>query len=366
MASLVSCKNNQKSAEEFTEPVYTPAYASGFSIKGAEGKRSVIISVTNPWQGADSVAFNLLIQRNNEEIPLGFSGQVLKDKASRLVVMSSTHIAMVDALSNIDKIVGVSGIDFISNSYINKNKDKIADVGFDGNVNYEALLAANPDMVLLYGVTGASQMEAKLKELKVPYLYIGDYMEESPLGKAEWMVPIAEILGDRKMGEDVFNKLCPKYNDLKEKVGSAVMEKPLVMLNTPYGENWFMPSRNSYMIQLIEDAGGEYIYKDNDTSSSVPIDIEEAYMLTNKADVWINTGRLNTLSELEVACPKFMDANCVKAGNVFNNNLRSTAEGGNDFYESAIVNPHLVLQDLIKIFHPEMMDSVEFTYYKPL
>ncbi|MFU7517804.1 hypothetical protein AB4668_18630, partial [Clostridium sp. HCS.1] len=104
-------------------------------------------------------------------------------------------------------------MDYVSNPYVRTHRDSMVDVGYDGNFNYEMILAADPDIVLLYGVNGASSMEHKLKELNIPYMYVGDYLEESPLGKAEWMVALSEITGDRATGVQQFSELPIRYNE---------------------------------------------------------------------------------------------------------------------------------------------------------
>ncbi len=363
---LTSCAGKQTAGlADFSTPLYVPEYASGFEIMGSDGCESTLITVTNPWQGADSVVTALFIARNGESVPDGFSGQVLDGDASRIVAMSSTNIAMLDALGEDSRIVGVSGIDYIANPYIREHCDGIADVGYEGNINYELLLAIDPDIVLLYGVNGASTMERKLKELGIPFVYVGDYLEESPLGKAEWMVVLSELTGRRDDGEKIFAEIPVRYNSLKQKVAENVIDAPSVMLNTPFSDSWFMPSTESYVARLIADAGGDYIYKKNTGNGSLPIDIEEAYKLTSQADMWLNVASVNSLDELKALYPNFSDTRCVRNGYVWNNNLRTTAAGGNDYYESAVVNPDVVLRDLVKIFHPELVDE-DFVYYRKL
>lgn len=363
---LVACNGKQTaSLIDFSNQLYTPEYASGFDIKGADGYESTIITVTNPWQGADSIATTLFIARNGEIAPEGFTGQILYGDADRIVAMSSTHIAMLDAVGAAGRVVGVSGIDYISNPVIEANRASIGDVGYEGNINYELLLSLDPDLVLLYGVNGASSMEGKLNELGIPFMYVGDYLEESPLGKAEWMVALSEVIGKRKEGAKTFAGIPERYNALKKKVADTVLDAPSVMLNTPYGDSWFMPSTQSYVAQLVKDAGGNYIYKKNTGNASMPIDIEEAYQLTSEADMWLNVGMANSLDELRTLCPKFSDTRCFCNGSVWNNNLKTNAAGGNDYYESAVVNPDILLRDFVKIFHPELVEE-DLVYYKQL
>ena len=362
-----ACNNHSRPTQSgYDTPDYIPEYATGFKITSADGKQSSLITVTNPWQGADSVTSQLFIARNGESVPDGYTGQIINGNASRIVTMSSTHIAMLDALGADSLIVGVSGINYITNPYIQANRNRIADVGYDTNINYELLMSLQPDIVLLYGVNGANSVERKLTETGIPFMYIGDYVEDSPLGKAEWLVAIAELTGQRSTGENLFAKICESYLGLRQTVADSVSDTPSVMLNTPYRDSWFMPSTNSYFAQLISDAGGDYIYKKNTGNTSQPIDLEEAYRLTSEADVWLNSGSANSLDELRAECPKFTDTRCFRNGCVYNNTRRATPGGGNDFFESAIVHPDLLLRDLVKIFHPELLPEHELYYYKQL
>ena len=362
---VAACGRKSVSLEDFDKPVYMLEYASGFDIQGADSKQSVLLTVTNPWQGADGIAVQLFIARDGETAPEGFDGQVLEGDAERIVAMSSTYIAMLDAIGEVDRVVGVSGIDYISNPDIQARRDRIGDVGYEGNINYELLLSLDPDLVLLYGVNGASGMEPKLRELGIPFMYVGDYLEESPLGKAEWMVALSEVVGCRSEGEKVFAEIPVRYNALKQRVAENALDAPSVMLNMPYGDSWFMPSAGSYAVRLIEDAGGDYIYKKNTGNASTPIDMEEAYLLASAADLWLNVGMASTLGEVKAACPKFADTRCFRNGYVYNNNACTNAAGGNDYFESAVVHPDLLLRDLVKIFHPELVEE-PFVYYKRL
>lgn len=367
MLALSACGGGKHNSENsLTTQLYTPAYATGFRILGDSAHESVIIESINPWQGADSTVRRLFIERGEEKAPADFDGQVLHGDARRIVVMSSTQIAMLDAIGEAERVYGVSGLDFIYSPTIRTRRDSIVDVGFEGAVDYEKLIGINPDLVMLYGVNGPNPMEGKLHELGIPYIYIGDYLEESPLGKAEWSVALAEIIGHRDKGETVFSQIPVRYNALKQRVDSTVIDAPTVMLNTPYGDTWFMPSTENYVIRLIKDAGGDYIYKENTGNSSQPIDLEKAYMLTASADMWLNTGSASSLADIKAACPKFTDTRCFRNGYVYNNNRRTNSAGGNDYYESGVMHPDLILRDLITIFHPEIFPGDTLTYYHRL
>lgn len=360
------CTTSENASSTYGEPVYTPDYANGFSITGMEGRQSVALVSINPWQGADNVTESLLILRNNESTPEGWSGQVLKGNAKRIVTTSSTHIAFIDALGESGRIVGVSGKQFVSSPSIIARADSIADIGYDNNVDYERLISLKPDLVMLYGVNGESVMEKKLRELGIPFIYIGDYTEDTPLGKAEWLIPVGELLGKEELAKEVYSQIPERYNNLANQVKSNAAAKPKVIISTPQADAWLMPSTNSYVAALVRDAGGEYLYTKNTGNASRPVDLEEAMTLASAADVWIDTGMVSTLSELRDACPKFAGIPVIKKGEVYNNNFRETPAGGNDYYESGVVNPDIILLDLITIFHPELGINHNLYYYHKL
>ncbi|MCI7140970.1 ABC transporter substrate-binding protein [Alistipes sp.] len=358
------CGSRPKAAlEDFTVPVYRPAYASGFEILGAEGLQSTILRTRTPWQGAEGEGTALCILRNGEETPADFDGEVLRGEAQRIVCMSSTHVALLDAVGAVRRIVGISGVDGVSNPYIAAHRKAIGEVGYEGNIDYERLLSLQPDLVLLFGVQGASSMEPKLRELGIPFVYMGEYLEESPLGKAEWLIAAGELTGCRAEAEKCFDSIPQRYDALRKRVAEAGSKAPKVMINTPYGDSWFMASRGSYVARLIADAGGDYIYRKNTSNRSLPIDLEEAYLLAAEADIWINVGDFTTLGEMKARMPRFAAVKSMQHGEVYNCDRRVNAAGGNDYWESGVVHPDLVLRDLTKIFHPELVAD-DFVYYR--
>lgn len=366
LLALVSFSSCSSSPSVSSSPIYTPSHSTNFSISTLDTPDSLatsLISSSNPWQGASGVSAQLLISKGNP-VPDDFSGQILPHFARRIICMSSTHIAMLQALGVSDRIVGVSGKEYISNSSIRENPD-IPDIGYEGFIDYETLAAQKPDLVLLFSVNGASAMEPKLRELNIPYLYIGDYVEESPLGKAEWIVPVAEVVGLRDKGIQKFKDIEARYLSLRDSVAALGLSHPKVMVNAPFLDSWFMPSTSSYIARLISDASADYVYTKDTGNSSRPIDLEEALSLVSQADYWINIGTLSSLSELKSSFPKFSSAPCVTFGNVFNNNRIKSPGGGNDCYESGVVNPDVILRDMVNILHPGVITD-SLTYYHRL
>ena len=344
----VGCGEVKKYGDEsFTTTVYEPHYASGFVID-ADDQGNTLIRVSQPWQGG-AVEEQTLAIFATEDAARGYDGEYIVGAADRIVCMSTSYIAMLDAIDMAGAVVGVSGKQYVMNERVAANP-KVEDVGYDSNLNYELLVSLNPDVVLMYGVTAENgAVTAKLRDLGIPYLYLGDYVEESPLGKAEWLVAIAEIVGCRERGVALFEAIEERYNAVKSGVVRSE-QAPKVMFNLPYQEVWYMPSDESYMVQLVTDAGGDYIYRGKNTSrGSKGVSLEEAYMLVADADIWLNVGQCSTMDDLHRAAPHFVNTRVVQSGEVYNNNRRRTRAGGSDFWESAIVRPDVVLRDLATI-----------------
>lgn len=362
---LVGCRGSDAQNASLSQTVaYAPRYAEGFEI--LEEDHGTVLVTRTPWQGADSAsASSLFISYGGEDAPSGFKGQAINGPARRIACMSSSHIAMLDALGLADRVVAVSGMRFISNPYILAHKDDIVDIGYDNNIDYEKLVGASPDLVLLYGISGPSPAEGKLRELGIPYAYISEYIEASPLGKAEWLVPMAEIAGCREKGIEAFDRIPERYDSLRTLAAQAP-SRPKVMINTPYGDLWHMASADSYLGRLIADAGGDYLCSNIKGNESKPIDIEQAYLYASQADKWINVGQCKSKADLLAQLPRFADVKPVATGEIYNSVLRTDSLGRNDFWETGAVRPDLVLQDLIKIFHPELLSDSSFTYYKRL
>ncbi len=366
-AIFCSCSNaSSPSLDAFGVEKFYPEFASGFRIDQAAEGESSLLTISNPWQGADFEQ-QVFIARNGEMCPKGFRGQVVRAPIRSAVCLSSGYVAMFDALGEIEMVKGVSGKNFITNNHIHNPKSKVADVGYDAYLDFERIVALRPDVVLMYGVAGENSIvTAKLRELGIPYIYIGDYVEQSPLGKAEWLYVVAELADRHERADSLFGAVKQNYRTLADRVAQKAASRPKVMLNTPYRDIWFLPPAKNFMVRFVADAGGEAFVATTESTASQPIDSERAYMLASQADVWLNVGGVTSLAELKAQNPRFVQMPSVLNRKVYNNNRRRTAAGGSDFWESGIVRPDIILQDLVQILHPEIAAGEELVYYERL
>lgn len=342
--------------------VYQPHHASGFVVFEA-GEHSRVIRITDPWQGAEGFEQWVFVARDGKPAPENFKGTVLPKPPERVICMSSSYTAFMTELGIADRIVGVSGAQFISDSLIGARHraGDIADVGYDNNLDYERIATLRPDLMLVYGVRDEG-VTGKLRDMGVPYVFVGEYLEESPLGKAEWIVALGQMFGIPEVAESRFEAIEQSYDELRTRADEFELH-PKVMLNAPYRDVWYAPGDLNYMVRMIRDAGGEYVCAGVESRDSRPIDIEEAYVAMRNTDFWIHTNHYSTLDALLADNPRFARTPPVLSGRVFNNNARTTPGGGSDFWESAVVRPDIVLGDLMNILHPEAFSGEGSLYY---
>lgn len=310
-------------------------YASYFEIKDS------IVKVISPY---DSSIDTLCVSE-----PL-----------DRIICMSSSNVAALAAIGAVDAVSAVSGLRYITDKRLHDRC--VPDIGFENSLDYETILSLNPDILVAYTVSGTEpQYLSKLRSLGVRVLVIHDHLEQHPLARAEYVRLFGALTGRLAAADSVFCAVRDRYESL---AASVVSEEPVkVLMNIPYGDAWYIPGADSYMARLIRDAGGEVLGAEPGTSRSRVITMEQAYALSLDADMWLNPGHCRSRAEL-VSSHHFFDrfGPVVKGLPVFNNTLRTTDGGGNDFWETGAVRPDLILADLLSIFSESPTDSLNYFF----
>ncbi len=365
-AVLVSCSRSiEPQYGQIIDTLYIPRYAEGFEI--LESTKGVVIKTT--VQNSGQVEYTLI---SDEASVTSENLTVIPSSVNRVAVMSTSYIAFLAALEQQQSICGVSGAQYVSNADVLEMiaQGGVRDIGMEGAINYEVLSAIKPDVLLSYGL-GSQNISAvaKLSELGVRSVSICDYMECSPLGRAEWIVAIGEIMGLRQQAIDIFRGIESRYLALNNLTNG--LEKPKVMFNIPWRDTWYIPSPENYTVQLINDAGADYICDDNDSGRgqwgdglSRAISSEQGFVWAQQADVWLNTNAVKSKAELLENNANFASTKPFQSGRIYNNNLRETEMGGSDFWENGVINPDVVLADLIKILHPELLPEHKLFYHR--
>lgn len=338
-------------------------YAKGFQIEKAEEYKK--LNIYNPWEKAKNIKVEYFLVNKKDKIPETLSGKkIIRTPVKRVICLSTTHLAYLEVLNETGAVVGISGSQYVSNKKVRQKMEagKVVDVGYGQNLNYELIVNQQPELVMVYGIgSEVTSYVHKLEELGIPVLMVAEYLEETPLGKAEWINFIGTLFEKEKEAATFFSKVEQKYLTL-EKLAQNKNNKPKVLVGSPYKDSWWVPGANSYMANLIKDAGGDYLGKANPTHESYVISFEHALTWANKADVWINMGNLSSKKEIVATDSRFEKFKVLNEGKVFNNIKLLSEQGGNDFWESGTVHPNLVLRDLILIFHPDIIDADRMYY----
>lgn len=285
----------------------------------------------------------------------------------RIVCNSTTTAIMLRALGTEAQLVGMTQGQFLYDSvlYTAWENGDIADIGQAGGaISYEKLIALQPQLFLYHG----SQQDAayrRLKELGIPVLFMAEQLEQHPLGRAEWLRLVGELVGKADLARQQFLSVATAYEALQKKQQDW-QEQPRVLLGLPYQGSWFMPGKESFVAQYIRDAGGKYLFEHLDATANTAIDWEVVYALRDSVDFWIDVPRHKSLAALREADKRYADFKAFQQERVYSNAKRRSEQGGYDIFESAVLNPHLVLRDFVEILHPEAFRETALFYYEKL
>jgi iron complex transport system substrate-binding protein len=362
---LVSCGSqirNQVPAEK-----ELPGYSRCFQVIDAERYR--IIKVFNPWQNAENIKFTYILANAPSSLPDSLRiFPVIKTPVSKVVLLSTTHLGFISALGESECIVGISGKDYINDSLVRKSIEdtRCFDVGYAPNLNFERILSLDPDIVFLYSLDASVQsVSGRLAEAGIPCVMVSEYLEDHPLGKAEWIKFFAEFFNKPEEAREIFNNVQEHYCFLRDSI-KKVSCKPKILAGLPWKDTWFLPGGKSFSAKFIDDAGGDYLWKNDGSKESIALDLESVFMRAINADIWINTGTVASKAELFDRDKRFEVIKAFRRDSLFNNNSRLGPGGGNDYWESGVIYPDLILQDLIEIFHPGILPKHELYYYRKL
>lgn len=327
-----------------------------------------IITVLNPWHNADVQFRYVLVQCGTPPPNITDDALLIEVPVQSVVAMSTTQLPHLAELGLLDKLVGVDSFMYINNEAVRQKikAGELVEIGSGSQVNVEQALDLKPDLIMTYGV-GNTEFDAhpKLLEAGLKVVLNSEYMESTPLGRAEWIKFTAAFFNQEAAADKVYTTIADRYREIAAKA-REVGNKPTVFINAPFRGTWYMPGGKSYVAQLLADAGATYLWANDTSSGSQPLSFEEVFERAQNADFWLNPGSAKSLSELLQTDERFAQFAAFQKGNVFNNNKRLNENGGNDYWETGVTNPHLILADLIKILHPELLPNHELFFYQQL
>ncbi|MEA5466247.1 ABC transporter substrate-binding protein [Leptothoe sp. PORK10 BA2] len=348
-----------------------PDYATGFSVDYYDHYK--VVTVTQPWKAAKETFEYVLVQCGTP-VPAEYAtefttAQVIQVPVRAVATLSTTYLPHLVLLDQVDALVGVDQFKFIHAPEVREKieRGELTEFNSGNTLDMERLLVTAPDLVMTYG-TGDPNEDSyhPIVQAGLPVALIGEYVETSPLGRAEWLLFTALFFNQEAKAQQVFSDIATEYESLVE-LTADLGERPTVFTGFSYEGTWYMSGGESYAAQLLRDAGADYLWADNDSTITIPLDFESVFDRAATADLWVNGSQdWLTVGDAIATDPRYGKFDALKQGKLFNNNLRMNDFGGNDYWESGTVNPHIILADLVKIFHPELLPDHELVYYQPL
>mgnify|MGYP002724338719 CR=1 FL=1 len=339
-------------------------YAKGFTIHKEEEYTKVVIN--NPWgNGSKPYETYYLYKSDSTELPQ--DGIKVKTPISSIVINTFSYFEFLKQFDELDKVVGVSDAERVYNQYILEklSMGEIQDLGDPFNPNLEKSLMLRADAVVTSAYAQQDTYNERLKNTGVPIIYSLEWMEETPLARAEWIKMIAEFFDKADLAADIFDGIKHRYISNKELVNRIEGKQPSILAGDNFQGTWYLPGGGSFNATLFRDAGIDYFYKNDKQQGSIGLDIETILTQFATANIWFGC-EADSYKELENKDRKYMLLDAVKNKTVYSNRNRTTLKGGNDYFEGAVANPDLLLRDLIKIAHPGLFTDSELTYLKPL
>lgn len=338
-------------------------YAKRFSVYS--NKDEIIIYLFGNKNISDTTNIYVL-NSNTIKTKIINKYQYLKTPVNSIVSLSSLYSFMLTELGALNNIIAIENANYYNNTLIlnEVNKNKIKEVQKNVELNIEQTINLNPDIVFGYGMPESpSNNFQKLNKANIATVLCLDHLESSPLARAEWIKFYGYFINKQNKADSIFNSIEKEYLIIKKSV-EFIKNKPTVFTELKYGDIWYAPGGNSFMAQLLKDAGADYIFNTDTNTGSLHLSFETVYRNCKNADYWLNISNCSKKEDIISNDNRNSEFNAFKKNNLFNNNKISNPFGCSTYWESGLLYPNKLLKDLTNIFHFHKFDSL--IYYKQL
>ena len=364
---LISCKNEVKthSGDFSVGENYAVTYAEGFSVEIFENYK--IITLKNPWPGSEKT-FRYLLTKDKSKIENKEEyDAVVQIPVKRMVVTSTTHIPSLEMLDEAETLVGFPNLNYISSENTRSliDQGKILELGKNEDLNTEILIELSPDVVVGFAMDNNNSAFSAIQKAGIPVLFNSDWTEVSPLGKAEWIKFFGLLFDKQEEADSMFAQIEMDYLDAKA-IASNATKTPTVISGAMYRDIWYMPQGDSWAAQFIADAKGDFIWKETKGTGSLSLNLESVIDKGKDADIWLGPAQFGSLQEIKESSNAYTQFKAFKTGEVYSYSLKQGATGGSIYFELAPNRPDLVLKDIIKILHPELLVEHDLYFFEKL
>ncbi|HCQ28847.1 MAG TPA: hypothetical protein DIU39_01090 [Flavobacteriales bacterium] len=353
---IISCGENEVNhsvpeGNEVKPDTIRPEYAKGFYFLKYQSNDYVLILQDEKQSKTKKYHFTLndSASKSSDKIPL---------PVQSAVAFSSTHYGFLEPLNQTEIIKGISGKEYL----ISNHKEEIEEIGFTENLNFEKIVSLKPQVVFGNNFQSLdANFVNKFAQLGIAYIPISEYSEDSPLARAEWIKVFGLLTGKTASADSIFRNIEKQYLQLKQ--SACNKNKPTVLMSFPYQNTWYVPGGKSFQATFVKDAGGNYIFSENQDKNSFIADSELILEKGKNADFWLNLNNIQTKKEILDENPLFARFKAFQNNTIFNNNKQMVGKA-NAYWQTGVVNPHKILADIIHILQNDTNKNLN--YYKPV
>jgi iron complex transport system substrate-binding protein len=368
--TVLNCKNEIK--KQLPDPIegkqLSLKYAKGFSVEDFGIYK--ILEIKNPWPKAESVFKYILINKENAAkttFPTDVYDGIIIKPIQKIVVTSTTHIPALELLNVEQTLVGFPGIDYISSEKTRQRIENglVRELGKNEGINTEVLLELKPDVVIGFGVDGKNRTFETIKKSGIPVIFNGDWVEESPLAKAEWIKFFGILFNKEKEADSIFNTIENNYLEAK-KLAKNAKNQPTILSGAMHNDIWFLPNGSSTEAQLFKDANTNYLWSNSEGTGSLSLNFETVFSKAKNADIWFSPSNYVNKEALKNGNKNHALFKAFQNNTIYSSINTKGKSGGILYFELGTTRPDLVLKDLIKICHPKLLKNYDLYFFKPL
>ncbi len=364
---FIGCKENSssKKREHTLKESLKIKYAKGFDIQHFNNSKKLIIK--SPYLNAKE-QFEYILTTNGKSSSMYPKGTLIHTPINRVVVTSTTHIPMLELLGVENTLVGFPHTKYVSSPKTRKliDANKVKEIGVKASLNTEILLDLKPEVVIGFSMSKTNKSLNLIEKSGIPVVLNGDWLEETPLGRAEWIKFFGVLYNKEKEADSIFKVIEKNYNDAKL-IASKATTKPTILSGAIMSKDiWNLPAGESFVAQFLKDANTNYLWKDSKGKGSLSISFESVLDKGKKADIWIAPGFFRNKEQMLSRNKNYQTFTAFKNDKLFTFATKVGETGGTIYFELGPTRPDLVLKDIIKITHPELLKDYTPTFFEKM
>ena len=340
-------------------------YATGFSIENYENY--TVLTVKKPWPNATK-NYKYILKKKNGIVPDSLKNNtVINVPIKSIVVTSTTHIPSLEMLDEENSLVGFPNLKYVSSEKVRAliDAEKVKELGNNQSLNTEVIIDLQPDVIIGYGLDNNNPTLDNLIKSGLKVMLNGDWNEQTPLGKAEWIKFFGALYDKQEQANELFSKIEKDYLNTIE-IAKKATTIPTILAGDIFEGKWYMPSGTSWGSLILKQANSNYLWQETTGTGSLSLSFETVFEKAKNADLWITSGQFSALKQMTDSNPHYSQFKAFKTNNVYSFASKKGKTGGVLYYELAPNRPDIVLKDLVKILHPELLVGYKPFFFEKL